>query len=58
MPKAGKHQGQPDRSEKVTHDQGIVRDGQGQEQPSDKERAQRVSRQDRGGDPPGDKPQR
>jgi hypothetical protein len=35
------------------HDQGIVRDERGQEQPKDKERAQRVSRVDRGGDPPG-----
>jgi len=35
------------------HDQGIVRDERGQEQPRDKERAQRVSRVDRGGDPPG-----
>ena len=34
-------------------DQGIVRDERGQEQPRDKERAQRVSRVDRGGDPPG-----
>jgi hypothetical protein len=34
------------------HDQGIVRDQRGQEQPRDKERAQRV---DRGGDPPGQK---
>ena len=34
-------------------DQGIVRDERGQEQPPDKERAQRVSRVDRGGDPPG-----
>lgn len=34
-------------------DQGIVRDERGQEQPKDKERAQRVSRVDRGGDPPG-----
>jgi hypothetical protein len=56
MSKEGKHQGQPDRSER--HDQGIIRDGQGQEQPLDKDRAQRVSRQDRGGDPPGDKAQR
>jgi hypothetical protein len=31
------------------HDQGIVRDERGQEQPADKERAQRVSRVDRGG---------
>jgi hypothetical protein len=37
------------------HDQGIVRDERGQEQPRDKERAQRVSRVDRGGDPPGTK---
>jgi hypothetical protein len=37
------------------HDQGIVRDGRGQEQPRDKERAQRVSRVDKGGDPPGKK---
>ncbi|MFG3593715.1 hypothetical protein [Bradyrhizobium sp. RDI18] len=36
-------------------DQGIVRDQRGQEQPKDKERAQRVSRVDRGGDPPGKK---
>jgi hypothetical protein len=37
------------------HDQGIVRDERGQEQPRDKERAQHVSRVDRGGDPPGKK---
>jgi hypothetical protein len=37
------------------NDQGIVRDERGQEQPRDKERAQRVSRVDRGGDPPGEK---
>ncbi|KRQ92691.1 hypothetical protein [Bradyrhizobium valentinum] len=37
------------------YDQGIVRDERGQEQPRDKERAQRVSRVDRGGDPPGKK---
>jgi hypothetical protein len=36
-------------------DQGIVRDERGQEQPRDKERAQRVSRVDKGGDPPGEK---
>jgi hypothetical protein len=36
-------------------DQGIVRDERGQEQPKDKARAQRVSRVDRGGDPPGKK---
>ena len=37
------------------NDQGIVRDERGQEQPRDKERAQRVSRVDRGDDPPGKK---
>ncbi|MCA6117226.1 hypothetical protein J6524_20460 [Bradyrhizobium sp. WSM 1738] len=37
------------------NDQGIVRDERGQEQPRDKERAQRVSRIDKGGDPPGKK---
>jgi hypothetical protein len=36
-------------------DQGIVRDERGQEQPTDKERAQRVSRVNRGDDPPGKK---
>jgi hypothetical protein len=36
-------------------DQGIVRDERGQEQPRDKARAQQVSRQDKGGDPPGEK---
>lgn len=36
-------------------DQGIVRDGRGQEQPRDKARAQQVSRVDKGGDPPGKK---
>jgi hypothetical protein len=36
-------------------DQGILRDERGQEQPRDKERAQQVSRVDRGGDPPGSK---
>ena len=34
------------------HDQGIVRDERGQEQPRDKDRAQRVSRVNRGDDPP------
>jgi len=42
-----------DRHHDDRHDQGIVRDERGQEQPRDKERAQRVSRVDRGGDPPG-----
>ncbi len=37
------------------NDQGIVRDERGQEQPRDKARAQQVSRQDRGGHPPGEK---
>ncbi|MBR1279203.1 hypothetical protein [Bradyrhizobium sp. AUGA SZCCT0283] len=40
------------------HDQGIVRDERGQEQPRDKERAQRVSRVDEGGDSPGKKRKR
>jgi hypothetical protein len=40
-------------SVKGGNDQGIVRDERGQEQPRDKERAQHVSRVDRGGDPPG-----
>jgi hypothetical protein len=44
-----------DRHHDDRHDQGIVRDERGQEQPRDKERAQRVSRVDRGGDPPGKK---
>jgi hypothetical protein len=35
--------------------QGIVRDQKGQEQPADKERAQQVSRKDKGNDPPGEK---
>jgi len=40
-------------SAKGGNDQGIIRDERGQEQPRDKERAQHVSRVDRGGDPPG-----
>jgi hypothetical protein len=56
----GKHGGQkgmPKPAERPgsSADQGIVRDERGQEQPRDKERAQRVSRQDKGGDPPGAK---
>ncbi len=54
----GKHGGQrgmPKPVERPRHDQGIVRDEQGQEQPRDKERALRVSRQDKGDDPPGEK---
>ena len=58
----GKHGGQkgmPRPAERPRSDsgsgQGIVRDQHGEEQPRDKERAQHVSRQDRGGDPPGDK---
>jgi hypothetical protein len=56
----GKHGGQkgmPKPEPKPSHgeDQGIVRDQKGEEQPRDKERAQQVSRQDRGGDPPGQK---
>jgi hypothetical protein len=61
----GKHGGQkgmpkPDERPKSDRgsDQGIVRDGRGHEQPRDKERAQHVSRQDQGGDPPGEKTRR
>jgi hypothetical protein len=59
----GKHGGQkgmpkpePNPTSKPSHghDQGIVRQ-RGEEQPRDKERAQHVSRQDKGGDPPGHK---
>ncbi|MEH2528532.1 MULTISPECIES: hypothetical protein [unclassified Bradyrhizobium] len=53
----GQNQGDQDQGDQDhgDHDQGIVRDERGQEQPRDKERAQRVSRVDRGGDPPGKK---
>ena len=56
----GKHGGQkgmPEPGPKPPHgpDQGIVRDQKGEEQPRDKERAQQVSRKDRGADPPGEK---
>jgi hypothetical protein len=54
----GKKQGQEASEPELpddSHDQGIVRDERGQEQPRDKERAQRVSRVDKGGDPPGKK---
>ena len=56
----GKHGGQagmprPTPRQSSSSDQGIVRDQRGQEQPRDKERAQKVSRDDTGGDPPGDK---
>lgn len=56
----GKHGGQagmprPTRRPSTTSDQGIVRDERGQELPRDKERAQKVSRNDTGDDPPGDK---
>jgi hypothetical protein len=52
----GKHGGQkgvPEPEPKPPHrpDQGIVRDQKGEEQPRDRERAQHVSRKDRGGDP-------
>ena len=53
----GKHGGQagmPKPEERSSAQQGIVRDERGQEQPADKERAQHVSRKDRGDDPPGD----
>jgi hypothetical protein len=51
----GKHGGQagmPSHSPTAA-DQGIVSDEGGQEQPRDKERAQQVSRKDKGNDPPG-----
>jgi hypothetical protein len=55
----GKHGGQkgmPESGPRPPHpDQGIVRDQKGEEQPRDKERAQQVSRKDRGADPPGEK---
>jgi hypothetical protein len=56
----GKHDGQkgmpkPEPRAPGGNDQGIVRDERGQEQPRDKARARQVSRQDRGGDPPGEK---
>jgi hypothetical protein len=50
----GKHGGQagmPSHSPTAA-DQGIERDERGQEQPRDKERAQQVSRRDKGIDPP------
>ena len=53
----GKHGGQagmPKPEDLSSAQQGIVRDEKGQEQPADKERAQHVSRKDRGEDPPGD----
>jgi hypothetical protein len=52
MPKAPPDQGRFSRRD--DHDQGIIRDERGEEQPMDKERAQRVSRQDKGGDSPGE----
>ena len=51
----GKHGGQagmPSHSPTAA-DQGIVRDGSGQEQPRDKKRAQQVSRKDKGERSPG-----
>ena len=56
----GKHGGQvgmPKPEDRSSAQQGIVRDEKGQEQPADKERAQHVSRKDRGDDPPGDSKQ-
>ena len=53
----GKHGGQagtPAPEERSGAQQGIVKDEKGQEQPADKERAQHVSRTDRGDDPPGE----
>ena len=56
----GKHGGQagmPKAEERSSAQQGIVGDERGQEQPADKERAQHVSRKDRGDNPPGDQKQ-
>ena len=53
----GKHGGQagmPKPEDRSSAQQGIVRDEKGQEQPADKERAQHVSRKDRGDGPLGD----
>ena len=46
----------PETSRAHAPDPGIVRDHRGQGQPRDKARAQQVSRQDSGDDPPGEKP--
>jgi hypothetical protein len=57
----GKHGGQagmPKSDDGSSAPQGIARDEKRQEQPADKERAQHVSRKDRGNDPPGDPKQR
>ena len=63
----GKHGGQrgmqdpsprPGTDQGSSADQGIVRDQRGEEQPRDKERARNVSREDKGGDPPGHKKRR
>ena len=57
----GKHGGQagmPKPEDGSSAQQGIVLDDKGQEQPANKERAQHVSRKDRGNDPPGDPKQR
>ena len=56
--KHGGQQGMPEPAERPRPDQAILRDERGQEQPRDKERALRVSRQDKGGDPPGQKTRR
>jgi hypothetical protein len=54
--KHGGQQGMPKPEPRLPggYDQGILRDERGQ-QPRDKARAQQVSRQDRVGDPPGEK---
>jgi len=57
----GKHGGQkgmPKPASMPSPDQGIAPDEPGQEQPRDKGRAQKVSRQDQGGDPAGEKANR
>lgn len=55
--KHGGQQGMPEPQPRPTEagDQGIVRDQQrGEEQPRDKQRAQKVARRGKAGDPPGD----
>ena len=42
----GQHHGHQEPERRDSESQGIVRDGRGQEQPADKERAQRVHKTD------------
>ncbi len=47
-------QGIPKSEERSAAQQGIVRDDRGQKQPADNRSRPKVSRKDRGDDPPGD----